>query len=616
MKTPANNPPRRILIIDDNPSIHDDFRKILIKRETQDAGLKDMEYALFGTQRKAMAPASFEIDCATQGKEGLDLAEQAKAEGRPYALAFVDGRMPPGWDGVETIHRLWQACPDLQVVLCTAYADYSWQDIRDKLGESDSMLILKKPFDSVEVLQMAHALTRKWELNYEVKGRLHQLAFYDSLTGLPNRALFVDRLDYILQIAKRYQHKGALLYIDLDNFKRINDTLGHNIGDDLLKVIAGRLIKSVRVSDAVARPSTSEMAARIGGDEFTVILPELKNVEGVATVAQRILEKVTQPMNLGGHQLTVTASIGIVVFPQDGDNIEALLKNADQAMYFAKREGRNTFKYYTQDMNDLAIRRLTIENKLRQALEQGELSLSYQPQVELGNGKISGVEALLRWKNSILGDISPEEFIPIAEETGLILPIGEWVLRTACAQAKVWHDAGMQIPRIAVNISVLQFGQKQFPDLVKSILRETGLDPASLELEITESVLMKDVEETLKMLRELKDIGIALAIDDFGTGYSSLNYLKQFPIDCLKIDRAFLCSEKSDAQTLTITAAIINMANNLKLRVVVEGVETEEQFLYLKNLQGGEIQGNFYCCALIKEQAETFLLERQPVKGH
>jgi len=615
MKTRANSRSYRILIIDDNPSIHDDFRKILIKRETREGGLQDMESALFGTERQVISPVSFEIDCASQGRDGLALVEQAQAAGHPYALAFVDGRMPPGWDGIETIHRLWQASPSLQVVLCTAYADYSWQEIRNKLGESDSLLILKKPFDNVEVLQMAHALTKKWELNYEVKGRLHQLAFYDKLTGLPNRILFIDRLDYTLQLAKRYQHKGALLHIDLDNFKRINDTLGHSIGDDLLKVIAGRLIKCVRFSDTVARPSTSEMAARIGGDEFTVVLPELTNEEGVVVVAQRILEKFAEPINLDKHQLIITTSIGIVIFPKDGENIETLLKNSDLALYFAKREGKNTFKYFTQDMDDVAVRRLTIENELRLALDQGELSLYYQPQMELSCGTLSGMEALLRWNNSILGDISPVEFIPIAEEAGLILPIGEWVLRTACTQAKVWQDAGLHMPRIAVNISVLQFAQKQFSGLVKSILHETGLKPAALELEITESVLMKDGEDNVEILRNLKDIGVGLAIDDFGTGYSNLNYLKQFPIDCLKIDRAFLCSEKSDPQTIAITAAIISMANNLKLRVVVEGVETEEQFRYLKDIQFGEIQGYFYSCPLIKEEAETFLLEHQSIKG-
>jgi len=609
MRIEKNRTFNRIVVIDDNTAIHDDFRKILQKKEPLDNNLDDLESALFGTEPQVTNQASFEIDFASQGKEGLALVEQAKAEGRPYSVAFVDGRMPPGWDGIETIRHLWQVCPDLQVVLCTAYADYSWQEIRNVLGENDSMLILKKPFDNVEVLQMTHALSQKWELTREVQGRLNQLAFYDNLTGLPNRALFSDRIGQTIQVALRYQHTGALLFIDLDNFKRINDTLGHNIGDELLKVTAERLILCLRSSDTIARPSAGATASRLGGDEFTIVLPEISKEEDAAVVAQRISQHLSQPMNLGDHQVVVTSSIGIAVFPKDGETPETLLKNADLAMYFAKREGRNTYKFYTQEINDLAVRRMALENELRGALERGELSLHYQPQMDLRCGSISGMEALLRWDNEVLGSVPPQEFIPIAEETGLIIPIGEWVLRTACAQAKVWRDAGMNVPRMGVNVSVKQFAQDRFPDLVKNILDETGLEPEVLELEITESVLMKDGENALEMLHNLKDIKICLAIDDFGTGYSSLNYLKQFPIDRLKIDRTFVCTSDSDSRSQAITASIIAMADNLDLRVIAEGVETEEQLRYLEGCQCEEIQGYFYCRPQSRDMTETFLLE-------
>ena len=341
MKLNKSTASPRILVIDDNPAIHEDFRKILVKSVKPVDGLQDMRLALFGDESQPVTLVDFEVDFASQGEEALEMVQQALAAGRPYALAFVDSRMPPGWDGIETISHLWQAYPELQVVICTAYTDYTWQDIHRILGESDSLLFLKKPFDNVEVLQLAHALTCKWKLNREIQGRLNQLAFYDSLTGLPNRTLFVDRLTQTLSEAGRYRRKVALLFIDLDNFKRINDTLGHSLGDDLLKATAERLVKCLRTSDTVARLSEAEMAARLGGDEFTVILPELDREEDAGVIAQRIAEQLSQPLTLGNHQVIVTPSIGIAVFPEDGDNIEALIKNADMAMYYSKRVGPN-----------------------------------------------------------------------------------------------------------------------------------------------------------------------------------------------------------------------------------------------------------------------------------
>ncbi|WP_373501046.1 putative bifunctional diguanylate cyclase/phosphodiesterase [Desulfococcus sp.] len=607
MNPQKNTAPQRILVIDDNAAIHEDFRKILLKTKSVGDELFDMESALFGSEQQAMASAVFEIEYASQGREGLELVRRARDAGRPYAVAFVDGRMPPGWDGIETISRLWRECPDLQVVLCTAYADYSWQEIRRVLGETDSLLILKKPFDTVEVLQLAHAMTRKWELNREVQGRLNQLAFYDSLTGLPNRALFLDRLGQTLEKARRSNHKSALLFIDLDNFKRINDTLGHTIGDDLLKAIACRLTKCLRGSDTVARPLSSGMAARLGGDEFTVILSDLQREEDAGLVAQRIEEHLAQPMDLGRHQVIITPSIGIAIFPQDGDNVETLLKNADLAMYFAKNAGANTFKYFQESMNAAALKRLTIENHLRQATIREEFSLHYQPQFDLVTGELSGMEALLRWNNWELGNVPPIEFIPIAEESGLIIAIGEWVLGTACRQARAWLDSGLPLQRIAVNVSVKQFTHPNFLGMVGNVLSQTGLEPHRLEIEITESLLAQDPLAIAATLRALKEMAVRIAVDDFGTGYSSLSRLKEMPIDSLKIDRSFICGIDGGTGDQSIICAIIAMAEGLDLRVIAEGVETLRQVDYLRGKQCQEAQGYLFSRPLPVSQAESFL---------
>ncbi len=606
MNTKSKRHSYRILVIDDNTAIHEDFLKILTKTTGAGDGIEDMEALLFGSEAQPVPSTDFEIDTASQGEAGLDLARKAKAENRPYSLAFVDGRMPPGWDGIETISHLWKESPDLQVVLCTAYADYSWQEIRKVLGESDSLLILKKPFDNVEVLQLAHALTRKWELNQEIHGRLNQLAYYDGLTGLPNRSLFMDRLTQALNQARRYGQQGALLFIDLDNFKRINDTLGHGIGDDLLKAMARRLVKSLRLSDTVARPTDAQMAARLGGDEFTVILPKLEHESDAGTIAKRIETNFAKPMTIGNHQFLVTSSIGIAIFPQDGDTVETLLKNADLAMYFAKNSGPSNFKYYQESMNAAALKRLTIEIQLRQAIERDEFTLHYQPQIDLVSKRMSGMEALLRWHNGELGDVSPGDFIPIAEESGLIIEIGEWVMRTACRQIGRWDEQRISIDRIAVNVSVKQFIHPGFLKMVGDILTETGLSPRRLEIEVTESLLVSDSKEVVRILKTLKGMNIRIAVDDFGTGYSSLSRLKEMPIDCLKIDRSFICGIDNGTSDQSIISAIIAMAEGLDLSVIAEGVQTTRQVNFLMDKRCIEAQGFFFSRPLSAAHTEDF----------
>ena len=610
MNTQEEKSSYRIIVIDDNAAIHNDFKKILGKSSDTDSELEDMESLLFDTQTDK-APDSrvqFEIEYAFQGQDGLDIVKEAQASDSPFALAFVDGRMPPGWDGIETINHLWQAAPDLQVVLCTAYADYSWSEIQKVLGESDSLLILKKPFDNVEVLQMAHALTRKWELKREIDGRLNRLAFYDHLTGLPNRALFLDRLKGAINQHLRDQQKGALLFIDLDDFKRINDTLGHSVGDELLTIIGDRLAKSLRMSDTVSRAVKDRTAARLGGDEFTVLLPEITELDTAAVVSQRIIEHVSKPVSIGDNEFIITPSIGIAIFPDDGDTVETLLKNADLAMYFAKRSRTmEHFKYYQESMNDAALKRLTIENQLRQAIDRDELELYYQPQVELPSGNLIGMEALLRWNNSVLGSVPPLEFIPVAEACGLIIPIGEWVMRTACKQVCEWINKGLVLERIAVNVSVRQFIHPDFLAVVEQILEETCLPVNYFEIEITESLFAEDMDKISGTLKALRDKGVAVSVDDFGTGYSSLSRLKDMPIDCLKIDRSFVLGVDSRKNDQSIISAILSMAKGMDIRVIAEGIDNDRQLDFLIEKGCTEAQGFLFSRPLPAEKIEDIL---------
>jgi len=402
-------------------------------------------------------------------------------------------------------------------------------------------------------------------------------AYHDALTGLPNRRLFRDRLTVALAHARRLQSTLAVMFLDLDRFKYVNDTLGHSLGDEMLKAVAARLQAALREEDSIAR---------MGGDEFTILLPELKTPEHAASVAQKLLDAVAQPMRIEETELFITTSIGIALFPSDGDTAELLLKNADHAMYRAKDAGRNSYQLFTETMNSRALERLSMENNLRHAVERGELLLHYQPQFNLATDRITGVEALLRWKG-----IGPTEFIPIAEETRLIVPIGEWVLREACRRAKVWQQAGHTGLRMAVNLSPRQFQHSDLPALICGALEESGLAACDLELEITESTAMQNTERTLATLRRLREMGVRIAIDDFGTGHSSLNYLRSFPIDTVKIDQEFVQEIESSRADRAIISAVIGMARGLDLRVVAEGVETEGQLAFLREQGCDEVQG-------------------------
>lgn len=843
----------RLLVIDDNETIHDDLKKILLPRQS-DLELADDEAFLFGVA-KATAVA-FQVDSAFQGQEGLEYVLKARASGLPYALAFVDVRMPPGWDGIETIGHLWKTDPDLQIVICTAHSDYKWRDIAERLGASDNFVVLKKPFDIIEVVQLAHAMTAKWtstqqarlrmeELDHlvdertlalyeaheqtmlltaalkaaansvcisdangtilwtnpafsalsgysaeEVAGanvrilrsglhdesfyrnmwevigagkvwrgeitnlhkngthvpeemtiapvlskhgeithfiainqditerknaeravreaeekyrtifenavigifqaspdgrllntnrafaRMHgyetpeeviassdekgfplirrpeqieewgrqlethgvirsaevevkckdgsqkwvtvniravydsggkvifhegtveditkrklaqqqvdYLAYYDALTGLPNRMLLHDRLNNALAGATRRGSNVAVLFLDLDRFKIINDSLGHSFGDLLLKQVAERLRNQIREHDTVAR---------VGGDEFLIILTDIQSVAEVDAIADRVVKSLTGEFVIRERTLNVTCSLGVSMFPNHGLNGEALIKNADAAMYHAKEQGCNIHSFFTDEISAAVTERLNVENSIRLAIDREEFFLHYQPQINIATGQIIGLEALIRWQHPERGLVMPDKFIRIAENCGLIASLGEWVLKTACHQLKEWQESGVSVVPVAVNVSAMQFRQIGFRDLIKQVLHDTALAPELIELELTESLLLSNADVMFEILQDLKEMGVKLVIDDFGTGYSSLSYLRQFPVSKLKIDRSFIRDVTENPDDAAITTAIISLSKGLSLKVIAEGVETEQQLSFLKMHQCDEYQGYLF----------------------
>lgn len=461
-----------------------------------------------------------------------------------------------------------------------------------------------------EVLAIVRNITERKKAEQQII----YLAYHDTLTGLLNRHSFKERLEEASLHAQRYERLAAVLFLDLDRFKRINDTLGHNIGDLLLQGMADRLVNCLRKTDRTARTDREPpppAVARLGGDEFTILLTDLTQIQDAAHVARRILKIVAEPFNLMGHEVFITASIGITMYPIDGNDVDTLLKNADTAMYHAKDQGRNNFQFYSHTMNATAFDCLALENGLRKALDREEFILYYQPQLDIRTGKIVAVEALIRWQSPDLGLVPPPDFISLAEETGLIQPIGDWVLSTACLQNKAWQDAGFGPLRVTVNLSSHQFRQRDLLATVTRALKDSGLPPALLELELTESAIMQNVETTNFMLAELKAMGLRLAIDDFGTGYSSLSYLKRFPLDVLKVDRSFVHDITTDPDDAAITAAIIAMAHSLNLKVIAEGVETEEQLAFLKAQGCDEIQGFLFSRPLPVEDLTKLLQEKR-----
>lgn len=732
----------RIMIIDDNPDIHRDFIKILTaKKETPK--LDDLEAEIFeksNNQEESLFPL-FKIDTASQGQEGVQRIKEGLEVNNPYALAFVDIRMPPGWDGIETIKYIWALDPNIQIVICTAFSDYTWEETIHELGTTDNLLILKKPFDTVAVRQLAAALTKKWQLMQEVRAhsaflekrveertnslrdalsvtratlestadgvlvlnnkdkviidynkqfleiwkipeiliknkefkpifdhmllqlktthefvskinmlreksneissefykfkdkrvvegytqpqhlegqivgrvwsfrdvtkriilekKLLKQATHDALTGFPNRVLLMDRIYLSIAKANRTNKIFGLLFFDLDRFKLVNDSLSHRVGDKLLQAISKRLLAHFRAEDTIAR---------LGGDEFVMIASELDQDHSIFSIGEKLLNIFKNPFKVEKRNIFITSSIGISLYPQDGKTPDELLSNADLAMYRAKELGTNQFQFYTHGMNQASYKRLQEEGELRRAIEKNEFFLVYQPQFDFITKKIVSTEALIRWNHPRKGVVFPLDFIPLAEETGLIVPIGEWALRTACAQNKAWQESGIAPMRVAVNVASCQFKQPNLVEKIKKILNEVDLKPEFLEIEITENIIVGN-PDVLRIIAQLKKIGVHIALDDFGTGNSSLSYLKKVKIDHLKIDKSFVHNIDINRIDEVIIKAVIEMARSLNYKVLAEGVETEEQMTFLQDKHCQTGQGFLFSEAMTAEKLEALMLK-------
>ncbi|MCE5324530.1 EAL domain-containing protein [bacterium] len=523
----------------------------------------------------------YEVIVACDGEQAWNVL---KDDDTPR-LAIIDWMMP-GIDGVHLCRRVRDrnSGPYVYILLLTAKSQKE-DIIRGIDAGADDYIT--KPFDTSELNARLRAGMRILDLQAEListRETLRQQATHDPLTGLPNRLLFGDRLTQQLAISRRKNQLTAVMYLDLDRFKFINDTLGHNFGDMLLQEVAIRLTTCLRETDTLAR---------MGGDEFTIILTDVDIPDNATMVAQKVLEKLSKPFSLEGRELFVTASIGISISPSDGLDAETLVRNADTAMYRAKEQGRNNYHLYTESMNAAAVEWMKLESNLRKALDNNEFLVYYQPRVEIETGRVMGVEALVRWLHPEYGMIQPAQFIPLAEETGLIAPISELVVRKTCAQAVQWQTMGIEPITVSVNISARQFQQDSLVTMITNALNEAKLEPQYLELELTESTLMQDPEAAIGILLRLKSMGVRISVDDFGTGYSSLSYLKRFPINAVKIDRSFVRDINSNADDAAIAGAVVAMAHSLKLTVIAEGVETLEQLEFLRTLKCDEMQGYF-----------------------
>ena len=667
--------------------------------------------------------------------------EQSVREARPFAIAFLDVRMPPGPDGVYAAERIRMLDSEVNIVFVTGYSDTPLEQIASRVPPADKLLYLQKPLQSSELKQLAQALSGKWVAERHLQatrarlqqilsstpavvytctpcrdraatfvsdniieqfgytpgavlaepnfwlGRVHKedlprvfrelkrllevgeialeyrfrhadgdyrwvsdrvklvldasgkpkelvgcwidvteqrraeetiryLAYFDGLTGLPNRVLMRELLGRALAAAERHQRSLAVLFVDLDQFKRINDTLGHDMGDLLLQEVARRLVSCIRRSDAIfsegdvgniPQVGGEEAISRLGGDEFVLILSEISSSEDAANVARRIAAALAQPIRLGHDEVIITASIGISVYPYDATSAETLLKHADAAMYHAKEQGRNSYRFFTEALNERTARRFTIESNLRRALDRGEFVLFYQPRIDIRARRVVGMEALLRWRRPQEGLLLPNEFIPVAEENGLIVPIGEWVLQEACRQAAAWCKSGLTPLTMSINMSAGQFKRGRLVERICGALEDTGLLPEFLELELTESMLIEDTDLSATLLARFREIGLKITVDDFGTGYSSLSYLKRFALTALKVDRSLVRDLATNANNSAIVSAAIALAHNLHLRVVAEGVEHEIQAGILKAQGCDEAQGYLFSPPVDAEKFELWL---------
>lgn len=622
---------KRILLVEDNSGIHKEFYKAFETQEN-DPLLEATKKMLFGKMAAAASKieneATLLLHSAYRGREAVDMVRKATLAGEFYSVVFMDVHMPHGLDVVETVKQLWQVDPDLQIVIFSAQLNYSWEKIAHQLHESKNFILVKRPFDPNELRQLAAVLIRKRELKEQVRYHLENVenmetehhtkiekitaelqhqATHDSLTGLPNRILLIDRIQQAMAQAKRYGMHVGILFFDIDNFKQVNDSLGHDAGDQVLKEVAARLSKVVRESDTLAR---------LSGDEFVAVFVCQPREDHFITIAKNFMRQLSQPYKIKDHTIALTASIGISIYPTHGLDVVTLLKNADSALYKAKEE-KNTCLIYRGDFNKHILQRMNLAGTLAHAIERRELVLYYQPIMDLKTEKISCVEALLRWRHPTLGLLSPLEFISVAEEAGLILPISNWVLKKACSQEMAWQGKGMEPVHVSVNVSNQQFKKDNFVESVEQVLAETKMNPGLLELELKESMLIGKTNEIQKKMNELRNMGIHLVIDDFGTGYASLSYLRQFPFEKVKIDRSVIQSMKERPEDAAIVEAIINLSKSMNLQVVAEGVETFGQLDFLRTHASDQVQGYIFhkpldehlCMRLLqKRSAGSFIL--------
>ena len=731
---------RRVLFVDDMAAIHEDFRKILSK-DSAESDLEAAEAALLGATRDA-ASVEFDMDSAFQGQEALDKVRAALNANRPYAMAFIDMRMPPGWDGVETVERLWAEDPRLQVVFCTAYSDYSWKEVLTRLDVRDRLLILKKPFDAIEVYQLANALTTKWGMTeqaafkmsrleqaveartrelsnaniivqnspvilYRLRGepsfpliyvshnitklghepstlvassnwassliyaedrpkvgeamarmlekgaegasiefrlcardgslhwvenryvpvrnkegrlievegividiterkaaeeKIALLARTDGLTGLANRSTFLERLQQIFAAAKRGAVPFAVLYLDLDKFKPVNDTFGHPTGDLLLQEVGRRLKSCIRETDLIAR---------LGGDEFAVLQSEVKEPAAAGELAARIQAELCRPYVLGDNEAHISVSIGICPFGAGIVDADAMLAQADLALYRSKEEGRNQYHFHSQDLDQEVLERVTLGGELLRAIDAHELEVQYQPQVELASGKIIGMEALVRWNHPTRGLLAPGVFIPIAEKTGIIVPLGHWVLDQACRQMKAWRDSGVAPPVVAVNLSLhqLKHGQALIRDVAET-LALWELPPSALEFDVTEATLAQLKWTQNDVLPQLRALGVKIAIDGFGSEYSSFDYIKEYRVNHLKIAPSYIKESAIDSDDAAAMRAILAFARDMGIAVIAQGVETEQQSALLQRTDSATQGQGFHFSKAVSAAEASELLRR------
>jgi len=609
--------PVRILVVDDDAAVLDAYRQVLGAPATSAVRVEidDLRKRLFLSggvaalaAARPRATTAFDVEYCGGGDAAVTAVRAAALAGRPFAAAFLDMRMPPGPDGAWTAERIREIDPQVEIVICTAYSDVDPLEIAQRVPPADQLFYLQKPFHPHEVRQLATALGAK---RASAQQRLDAGEDTDRLTGLSGRARFLTRLRQAAQEANRTGTAIALLCIDLDNFRRINEALGHAAGDALIRRTAQRLREILRRNDGAAHLPRPQLPgvdiARTGGDQFAVLLHDVRDPRGADAVAAQLTRPLLGESGTDQSPVTVTASVGIALCPSQATDDEALFRQASIAMYCAKRRGRGGYASYDAQLVAGAQTRFALERHLQGALERDEFVVHFQPQFNLGTGRVAGLEALLRWTHPELGSVSPAEFVPLAEETGLILPIGEWVMRSACRQARAWLDLELPVGRLAVNVSPVQFSQSNFGAIVAQVLHDTGLPPHLLELEITESLMMRDEEWTLQLLNELRGLGVSVAIDDFGVGYSNLRRLSEFPVSRLKIDRSLVQGVEQLGRSAAIVTATVSMARALGLEVVAEGVENFEQLLQLQELKCHDVQGFLLSRPLPAADAELLL---------